>query len=355
MKEINKNNDIKPEKHQSTYGENFRVSISGTSHGNEILVTIDGVPEGTVIDYRELREFMERRQGKEWSFLSQRKEPDEIIFKKGVVNFGADLGIVSETQLVASVENKDIKSGDYEKFRKTPRPGHSDFTALMKDGDNAEIAGGGRFSGRLTVGLCIAGGIAKQLLEKRDIFVLAHVVELGGDREAMDFQDILGAASGQGDSVGGIIECIATGLKAGEIGDFLWEGLEGKFAKAVFGIPGVKGVEFGSGFEGSQKLGSQNNDAFAFDKEGNVITLSNNHGGILGGISSGMPIIMKVALKPTPSISKPQQSVNLKTGKVETIQVTGRHDSSIVPKAVACVESAVAMVILDELMGKENV
>lgn len=338
----------------STYGKNFKVSLGGTSHGKEISVTIAGVPEGTIIDYKELREFMDRRQAKEWGFISHRKEPDEIIFKSGVVNFGEDLGIVSETEVYAIVENKDIKSQDYINFKDTPRPGHSDFVALMKDGNRAELQGGGRFSGRLTVGLCIAGGIAKQLLAKRNIHVLADIVELGGDDQVMDFEDILGAASGQGDSVGGIIECGVMGLKAGEIGDFLWEGLEGKLAMAVFGIPGVKGVEFGSGFEGAKTLGSKNNDPFDFDKEGNVITLSNNHGGILGGISSGMPIVMKVAIKPTPSISKPQQSVNLKTKEVETIQVTGRHDPSIVPKAVACVESAVAIAILDELLESEK-
>ncbi len=336
------------------YGKNFKVTLGGTSHGPEVNVRIEGVPEGTVIDYKELDYFMERRQAKGLDFATGRHEPDDINWRRGVLNFGGELGIVSDSVIEAYVENKDVRPEDYERFKEVPRPGHADFAAIMKDGEKAEIAGGGRFSGRLTVGLCIAGGIAKQILEKRGITIFTDIAEIGGDDNPIDFEDLLGAAQGQKDSVGGIIECGVMGVKAGSCGDSYWDGLEGRIAQAIFGIPGVKGVEFGSGFEGTRTMGSVNNDPFAFDEEGNVITLTNNHGGILGGIASGMPIVVKAAIKPTPSIGKEQQSVNLKTGKLEKISVTGRHDPCIVPRALPCVEAAVAIALLDALMEEER-
>lgn len=337
----------------STYGRKFKVTLDGTAHGPEVSVKIEGIPEGTVIDFNELDGFMSRRSAQGLDFSTDRKEPDDVNFRSGVLNFGGELGIVTKSVVEAYVENKDTRPEDYEKFSRIPRPGHADFAALMKDGPDAEISGGGRFSGRLTVGLCIAGGIAKQLLAKRDIHVMADILSIGGDDEAMDFEDIIGAASGHGDSVGGVIECGVLGLKAGSCGDSYWDGLEGRISEAVFGIPAVKGVEFGNGFRCADILGSQNNDPFAFDEEGNVITLSNNHGGILGGIASGQPVVLRCAIKPTPSISKPQQSVNLEKGVVEELVIEGRHDACIVPRALPCVESAVAIAILDALMEAE--
>lgn len=339
----------------STYGKNFKVTLDGTSHGSEVNVKIEGIPEGTVIDYKELHSFMQRREAEGLEFATGRHEADDVNFRKGIFSFGGDLGIVSENVVEAFVENKDVRSQDYDKFRYIPRPSHADFAAIMKDGDNVEIAGGGRFSGRLTVGLCIAGGIAKQILEKRGITILTDIVEIGGDDNPLDFEDILGAAHGMKDSVGGIIECGVMGVPAGSCGDSYWDGLEGNISKALFGIPAVKGVEFGSGFEGARVMGSKNNDPFAFDESGKVVTLTNNHGGILGGIASGMPIIVRAAIKPTPSIGKPQQSVNLKTGEVETIEITGRHDPCIVPRALPCIEAAVAIAILDALMEGEKI
>ena len=301
--------------HSSSYGENFKVTLGGTSHGPEIRVAIEGLPEGTVIDFAQLDSFMMRRAAAGFELSTERREPDNVVFRYGVANFGGAFGIVTGSSVEAYVENTDVRSEDYEAYRYMPRPGHADFTSVMKDGDEAEIAGGGRFSGRLTVGLCIAGGIAKQILEGRGIRVDAEILSIAGDRSPLDFYDIIEAAKVRGDSVGGIIECVVTGLKPGSCGDNLWDGMEGRISKAVYGIPAVKGVEFGSGFKCTELLGSENNDAFFFDEEGRVMTKTNNHGGILGGIATGMPLVMRCAVKPTPSIQKEQETVDLRTGE----------------------------------------
>lgn len=334
----------------STYGRKFKVTLSGTSHGPCIRVAIDGIPEGTVIDYKELSEFQERRMSRGVMFDTSRHEPDDVIWESGIVNFGGSLGIVTDSKVVARIDNKDVDSSDYEEYRDIPRPGHADYAAIMKDGEAAEIAGGGRFSGRLTAGLCIAGGIAKQILKKMDIEILSDIVEIGGDSNPIDFEDVIGAAHGLGDSVGGIIECAVMGLKPGSCGDANFDGLESRISEAVFGIPAVKGIEFGAGFKASRMLGSANNDAFYFDEDGNVKTRTNNAGGILGGIANGMPVVFRAAFKPVPSISVEQESVNLKTGESVKISVKGRHDSCIVPRALPCVESAAAIAILDALL-----
>ena len=342
----------------STYGKHLKVTIDGRSHGPSVGVRIEGLPEGTIIDYRELDDFLRRRSAlkeEHSEFTTERKEPDEIIWKEGVVNFGGEFGIIVKPTVVAEVLNTDVDSSAYEDLKYIPRPGHADFTAMMKDGIETDTSGGGRFSGRMTVALCIAGGIVKQLLAKDGIEIMTDITEIGGEEDPMGFEDMVDAAKARGDSVGGVIECGIMGVKPGSCGDAYFDGLEGYISKAVFGIPAVKGIEFGSGFNGARMLGSMNNDPFVIDEEGRVMTSSNNHGGILGGIASGMPIVFRVAFKPTPSISKKQWSVNLKTGEAVEIEIKGRHDPCIVYRALPCVEAAAAIALYDALMDAKGV
>ena len=337
----------------STYGKKIKVTVDGTSHGPEVTTVIRGIPEGTVIDYKELDAFMARRSAARDGgsyFVTSRREPDDVNWLEGVTNFGGQFGIVTGPVIRAEVKNTDVSSEDYEDLKYRPRPGHADFTLMMKDGLDAETEGGGRSSARLTVGLVIAGGIIKQLLEKENIRVMAEIVEIGGEKDPLGFDSVIQSAASNGDSVGGVIECGIMGLKPGSCGDTYFDGLEGKIAEAVFGIPAVKGIEFGSGFQGAKMRGSYNNDPFDFDPDGNVVTVTNNHGGILGGIASGMPIVFRAAFKPTPSISMRQRTVDLKTMTPAVIEIKGRHDPCVVLRAVPVVEACAAMAIYDALM-----
>ncbi len=337
----------------STYGRKIKVTVEGTSHGPAVTTTIKGIPEGTVIDYRELGQFMSRRsagQDGESYFVTSRREPDDVLWTRGVTNFGGQFGIVTGPEITAQVKNTDVKGEDYEDLKYKPRPGHADFTMMMKDGLDAETEGGGRASARLTVGFVIAGGIIKQILEKEGIRVMAEITEIGGETDPLGFDDVIQAAASNGDSVGGVIECGIMGLKPGSCGDTYFDGLEGRISEAVFAIPAVKGIEFGSGFQGARMRGSYNNDPFALDPDGNVVTLTNNHGGILGGIASGMPIVFRAAFKPTPSISMRQRTVDMKTMKPVVIEIKGRHDPCVVLRAVPVVEAAAAMAIYDALL-----
>ncbi|MBQ7702789.1 MAG: chorismate synthase [Firmicutes bacterium] len=337
----------------STYGRKIKVTVDGTSHGPAVTTVIRGIPKGTVIDYRELSAFMARRSAASDGgsyFVTQRKEADEINWLEGVTNFGGQFGIVTGPVIRAEVRNTDVKSGDYEDLKYKPRPGHADFTLMMKEGLDAETEGGGRASARLTVGLVIAGGIIKQLLEKEEIRVEAEITEIGGETDPIGFEGVIQTAMMNGDSVGGVIECGIMGLKPGSCGDVYFDGLEGRISEAVFAIPAVKGIEFGSGFHGARMRGSYNNDPFDLDPDGNVVTVTNNHGGILGGIASGMPIVFRAAFKPTPSIGARQRTVNLKTGRPEVIEIKGRHDPCVVLRAVPVVEAAAAMAIYDALL-----
>lgn len=338
----------------STYGKNIKVTLSGTSHGPEIGVEIKGIPVGTVIDYKELSDFMTRRSSGYDKLSTGRHEPDDVNWKRGITNFGGELGIVTDEVIKASVENKDVDDSPYEELKYIPRPGHADFTAMMKEGLEADIVGGGRFSGRLTVGLCIAGGIIKQLLAKEGITIDSQIIEIAGDDNEIDFEDIIESAKSMKNSVGGIIECAVMGVKPGAIGDSYFDGIESRISETVFGIPAVKGIEFGAGFRATKMLGSDNNDSFKIDENGKVVTTTNNHGGILGGISSGMPITMRVAIKPTPSIGMKQQSVNLKTMEMVEIEIKGRHDACIAVRALPCIESAVAIAVYDMLMESKS-
>ncbi len=351
-------------------GERLKLTIFGASHGPNIGMTLTGVPAGYTLDMEALQAFLKRRAPGNAPYATARKEADTPEFRSGL-----DGCKTTGNSLSAVIYNTNVRSADYAEFNVCPRPGHADYTARIKYGADYDVAGGGPFSGRLTAPLCIAGGMCLQWLGKMGIHVTGHISAIGGIEDSpsrldpcapqREFNDPhfpvisqdraqqmlnrITKAKQDGDSVGGIIECVVTGLPAG-IGGPLFEGLEGKLSQVLFGIPAVKGVEFGNGFDAASILGSQNNDPFVI-KDGKVRTHTNNAGGILGGISNGMPIILRVAIKPTPSIAKPQKTVNLQSMKMTDIAVKGRHDPCIVPRAVPVVEAAVAIVLLDAILS----
>ena len=257
-------------------------------------------------------------------------------------------GVTCGSPVTAVICNTNTRSGDYENLKDIPRPAHADFAAMAKYGESRDYAGGGQFSGRLTAPLCIAGGICLQLLEEMGITVTAKAERIGGETEEEKMLAAIDRARQNGDSVGGIIGCTVTGLTPG-IGEPMFDGMENRIAQTVFGIPAVKGIEFGSGFAGSDLLGSENNDAFCL-KDDKAQTETNHHGGILGGITSGMPLTFRVAVKPTPSIGRAQKSVNMKTMEETELVITGRHDPCIVLRAVPVVEAAAAAAVYDELL-----
>lgn len=329
---------------------------------------IDGIPAGTVIDTEALARFMARRAPGSGPLSTPRRESDLPEIVSGTAD-----GVCCGAPLCIIIKNTDARSADYERIRSVPRPSHADYPAYVKYGGHNDIRGGGQFSGRLTAPFCAAGGIALQLLEKRGIRVFSHILSAGGIKDE-PFDPVspdterLGALAGlrlavldpaagermaaeikaahaDGDSVGGIAECMVTGLPAG-VGEPIYDSLESRIASLVFSIPAVKGVEFGSGFAGSALRGSRNNDPYRV-LDGRIVTSSNNSGGICGGISTGMPVLFRAAFKPTPSISRPQDSVLLEEMKDETLEITGRHDPCIVPRALPAVEAAAAMAVLD--------
>ena len=352
----------------STYGENLKMTIFGQSHGKAIGVTLDGIPAGLPVDMDKLQEFLNRRAPGQNDWSTPRKEEDRPDFLAGIVD-----GYTCGTPIAAMILNSNTRSGDYAELKDHPRPGHADYTAQIKYVGYQDAAGGGHFSGRLTAPLCIAGGLCKQWLENMGIRIGAHIIQIGsqaGERfdavtpqlnmvgrlfptlssEAAEaFQSEIDAARLDGDSVGGRVECAITGLPAG-LGEPMFGGVEGRIAQIIYGIPAVKNVGFGlsEGFCGIR--GSESNDPFTIEA-GNVTTATNNCGGILGGITNGMPVIFDVSFKPTPSIAKPQQTVDLQTGQITTLQVKGRHDPCIVPRAVPVVEAAAAIAVFDMLLG----
>ena len=327
----------------SEFGKNIRVSIFGESHGAAIGVSIDGMPAGVSVDMERLQHFLDRRAPGRSRFTTARREEDRPEFLCGLRG-----GVTCGTPITAIIRNRDTRSGDYSQMENIPRPGHADYAARMRYGGNEDCRGGGHFSGRLTAPLCVAGGIFLQALEAEGITVRARILEIGGNTK--DPRGEIEKAMAEKDSVGGIIECVVNGMPPG-IGDPIYDGLENRISLAVFGIPAVKGIEFGRGFEAARLRGSENNDAFYFDG-GTIKTRTNNHGGILGGISSGMPIVFRVAVKPTPSIGKEQDSIRYDTGENVKMTVQGRHDPCIVPRAVPCVEAAAAMAIYDLMAGE---
>lgn len=352
----------------STYGENLKLSIFGQSHGAAIGMTLDGIPAGLPIDLNALQAFLTRRAPGNADYATPRKEGDKPEFLSGIMD-----GYTCGAPIAAIIRNTNTRSGDYQNLIDSPRPGHADFTAQIKYGGFQDAAGGGHFSGRLTAPLCIAGGLCIQWLAERGIRIGAHIAAIAEIpdtpfdpvRPALDSVNsvfpvissdagetmcaAITAARADGDSVGGIIECAVTGLPAG-IGEPMFGGIESRIAQIIYGIPAVKGLEFGAGFAGTAMRGSRHNDAFVIEN-GTVRTSTNHSGGILGGITNAMPLIFRTAIKPTPSIARQQQSVSLSRHEHLPLAVTGRHDPCIVPRAVPVVEAAAAIAIFDSILG----
>jgi len=354
----------------SNYGHKVKISIFGQSHSDAIGVVIDGLPAGEEIDLEKAQRFLDRRAPGKNAYSTPRKEGDQVQVVSGLFQ-----GRTCGAPICAMIENTNTKSKDYDQLKDLPRPGHADFTAEMKYQGFQDHRGGGHFSGRLTAPLCFAGAVCLQILERRGIAIGAHILSIheGKDESfnsvditkdelvqisekafptidddvAEKMQEIIQKAREQGDSVGGVIESAAIGLPVG-IGEPMFDGLESKLSSILFAIPAVKGVEFGEGFGVAELLGSENNDSFYYiDETGEIKTKTNHHGGSLGGISSGMPLVVRTAFKPTPSISKEQSTISLKEGKDASLKVVGRHDPCIVPRAVPCVEAAMAIALLD--------
>lgn len=307
-------------------------------------MTIEGLPAGSPIDSGTLQAFLERRAPGRDALSTSRREADAPEFLCGVKN-----GVATGTPITAIIRNSDTRSNDYANLANIPRPGHADYPAEVKFGGHQDRAGGGHFSGRLTAPLCIAGGIALQQLERVGVSVSARAVRIGGETDPARMETAIAAARDAGDSVGGVVETEIRGLPAG-IGDPMFGGLENRIAQIVFGIPAVKGIEFGEGFAVADLKGSENNDPYGI-VDGKVVPLTNHAGGILGGISTGAPVVFRVAFKPTPSIAKEQDSVDL--GKMEPAKlvVKGRHDPCVVLRAIPCVEAAAAVAVFDAILG----
>lgn len=351
-----------------SFGEKFRITVFGQSHSEAIGVVIDGIPAGIKLDTEKIGRFMARRAPGKNAYSTKRKEADIPEIISGVVD-----GITCGAPLCAVIKNNDQHSKDYSKLKKLPRPSHSDYAAYIKHNGFNDIRGGGNFSGRMTAPVCFAGAIAMQILEEKGISVGAHIEKIAGvsdsrfdpvnvnsdvlstvaskefplidDTAKDEMLSKIEAARLDGDSVGGVIECAVTGIPAG-IGEPMFEGIENAISQAVFSVPAIKGIEFGNGFGCADLRGSENNDEFII-KDRKITTKTNNHGGILGGITSSMPVIFRVAVKPTPSISKPQMTVNLETGKEEELVIEGRHDPCIVPRAVPCIEAVTAIALIN--------
>ena len=327
----------------SRYGQNFRIAIFGESHAAAIGVEIEGVPAGTKIDLDALKAFLERRAPGRDAFSTARREADVPEFLCGVKD-----GVATGAPIAAIIRNADTRSKDYGNLANVPRPGHADYPAEVKFGGHQDRAGGGHFSGRLTAPLCIAGGIAIQLLERAGVTVHARAISIGGETDPERMKAAIAAARAEGDSVGGVVEAEIDGMPVG-VGDPMFGGLENRIAQAVFGIPAVKGIEFGEGFAAAGLKGSENNDPYGI-VDGKVAPLSNHAGGILGGLSTGAPIMFRVAFKPTPSIGKEQDSVDLSAKKPVKLVVKGRHDPCVALRAVPCVEAAAAIAVYDAML-----
>lgn len=355
----------------SIIGNNFKISLFGESHGKCVGVVIDGMPPGFEIDMDKLKSFLDRRRPGLSKFATPRSEKDKPIFMsglKGNVSTGFPLCVI--------VENEDKKSSDYDNLKEIPRPSHCDYTALLKYGGFADLNGSGHMSGRLTLPICIAGGIAKQMLEKREIFVGAHLYKVGEVKDTQyDFvnldietlkktdntnfpaidkdqsekmKELIERVRDEKDSIGSIIEVGVIGMPKA-VGKPIFNTVEGRLSQMAFSIPGVKGVEFGMGFDCAKLKGSEHNDNYII-KDGKIKTETNNNSGIVSGITNAMPIVYRCVFKPTPSIGKIQNSVNLQTMKEEKLLIEGRHDPCIGVRAVSVMEAATSLVLIDMIM-----
>lgn len=349
-----------------TVGNKLRISLFGRSHADCIGCIIEGLPMGMEIDEKHIAERMELRKPSD-GIGTPRKEKDEVVFESGVTD-----GKVTGRYVILTIANGNRNSSSYSGFNITPRPGHADLPALMKFKD-FDVSGGAQFSGRMTAPLVAAGAIAEQYLKEKGISIAAYTRsiydvkddsehtfdEISGSvrfrtRSVSDdldrrMQDVILKVSSEGDSVGGVVGCTVTGLKAGD-GGIWFDALDVSLARMMFSIPAVKGVEFGKGFSITEMKGSESNDQYVM-KDGKVSALTNNMGGICGGMSNGMPLTFNVAFKPTPSISKCQRTVNLEKMTDDSIEIKGRHDPCIVPRAVAVVEAMTAITVMDQLIS----
>ncbi len=349
------------------YGERLRVSLSGSSHGPEVGVTIEGIPAGTPIDPVRIQGDLDRRRPVGRRLATRRQEEDRLVIDTGV-----DQGAATGATFRAHVANEDVRREPYDRLRSTPRPGHADYPARVRYGPEADLSGGGIFSGRMTVGLVIAGSIARTLLATIGVDVVAFTRSIGPEgatvaptddlavlrskaaqnevgapdpESAARMEEAISAARRDGDSVGGVVEVRATGLPVG-LGEPFFDSVESAVAHVVFSVPAVKAIEFGAGFAAASMHGSEHNDPFVW-QDGRVRTSSNHSGGILGGLATGMPLVFRVAVKPTSSIARPQRTVDLDDKTATTIVVAGRHDPCIVPRAVVVLESVTAIALAD--------
>ncbi len=331
-------------------GKLFTITSFGESHGKCIGIVVDGCPAGLPLAEADFKADLDRRRAGDSPASTSRKEKDRAEILSGVLN-----GFTTGAPVCMVIRNENVSDADYADIRSKMRLGHADFTAYEKYGGFNDWRGGGRFSGRITAGFVMAGTIAKKILDTLDIKITARAVEIGGiviksgeGLENKKVQAVIEAARQRSDSLGGIIEGIAVNVPVG-LGEPVFDTLDGELAKALLSIPAVKGVEFGAGFAAARMKGSENNDPFTI-KNGKVITTANNSGGILGGISNGMPLVVRVAVKPTPSIALEQQTVDIETMKPAAIEVKGRHDACIVPRAVPVVEAMMAVTLCDFAM-----
>ena len=364
----------------NTYGNHLKLTIFGGSHSPEIGMTLEGFPADIRLSEAELLAFMARRAPGQGPWATARKEPDTPVFTSGVteeVTAGEKVYVSDGTPMRAVIINQNQHSKDYAALADTPRPSHADYAARMKFGDRIDLRGGGKYSGRLTAPLCIAGAFCLALLRERGIEVGAHISAVGSvqdrafDRVTLTVAELHAAAersfpvldpdAGEemrgeiecarmtADSVGGSVECAILGLPVG-LGDHPFDGMEGRLSSILFSIPAVKAVAFGDGFDFVRGYGSTHNDPYEMSPDGRVVTRSNHCGGIVGGMSTGMPLVFSCAFKPTPSIGTPQDSVSLSRKENATLTIHGRHDPCIVPRAVPVVEAAAAVALVDILL-----
>lgn len=355
-----------------TLGNSIKMEVTGASHAPKITVSLSGIPKGIELDMWQIEVLLDRRAGGKSVYTTPRKEKDKPVILSGIEN-----GVTTGDAICAEFINANAKSSDYNNLKFVPRPSHADYAAYVKYDGKIDLSGGGFFSGRMTLPMCFAGAVCKQILEQKGILIGAHMLSVGDIKDdafnpveedlevvpteglpvlnseaAAKMEELMVKTANDMDSIGGVIECKAVGLPIG-LGDPIYDSVESRISYGMFGIPAIKGIEFGSGFDITKMNGSRANDSFAM-KDGKVVCTTNHSGGIQGGITNGMPLIFSVAVKPTPSIFKEQKSVDLISGKEVDLKIQGRHDSCIVPRAVPCVEAMCAIILYDILKEFEN-
>ena len=324
----------------NSWGEKFRITLWGESHGQQVGVSIDGVPAGIALSEDDFSTDLNRRKSGA-AGTTPRHESDTPRIVSGIYN-----GYTTGSPLTIEFNNENTRSGDYKSLETHPRPSHADLVARQKWNGYNDPRGGGHFSGRITLALVAAGVVAKKILGTQTTFQ-TDIIAIGGSHNKEDFAKIIEHAQQAQDSVGGVVECRINGIQAG-VGEPFFDSVESQIAHLLFAVPAVKGVEFGAGFKAAEMKGSEHNDPIC-DAQGHTAT--NHAGGILGGITNGMPVVFQVAIKPTPSISQPQKSVSLSKGEDQELVVHGRHDPCIVPRAVPVVEAAAALAIYDLILS----